>query len=101
MSKRRKCRLVNSKYKDLDLRLYEGIIISVIEATIPGKHPVVCEDHFYTDPLTQGEAITLGRELAKIPVLAQYGKTVSSFRLFDGQTYDPDQVKKKKGGRMV
>lgn len=101
MAKRRRCRLVNSEYKDIDLQIFEDLILSIIESTVPGKHPVVCKDHFSTDPLTQGEAISLGRELAKVPALAQYGKTVTSFRLFDGRTYDPDQVKKKKGGRMA
>lgn len=106
--KRRKCRLVNSDYKNVDLCQYAQLIIDTVEATVPGKNPQVFQDYFSTDPLTQGEAILLGRELSKLPELAAYGKSVTSFRLFDGKTYDneaavtPSKVKKKKqkGGRM-
>ena len=111
MSIRRKCRLVNSNYKNIDLRKYKQIIVDTIEATAPGKHPEVYEHYFVTDKLTQGEAIAIGRELSKVDVLAQYGKTVESFRLFDGKLYDdaavakPRKPKRKsvttnKGGRM-
>ena len=106
--KRRKCRLVNTDYKNVDLCQYAQLIIDAIETIVPGKNPRVFQDYFSTDPLTQGEAILLGRELSKIPELAAYGKTVTSFRLFDGKTYDsetavqPSKAKqsKRKGGRM-
>lgn len=111
MSIRRKCRLVNSNYKNIDLRKYKQIIVDTIEATAPNKHPEVYEHYFVTDKLTQGEAIAIGRELSKISDLAKHGKRVESFRLFDGKTYDdaavqkPRQPKRKpvttnKGGRM-
>lgn len=105
--RRRKCRLVNSKYKGTDLRQYSQIIIDTINRVVPGKNPEVFEDYFSTDPLSQGEAILVGRELSKIPELAAYGKTVTSFRLFDGRTYDseesttPCSAAKRKGGRMT
>lgn len=106
--KRRKCRLVNAKYKDIDLCQHAQLIIDTVEAIVPGKNPQVFRDYFSTDPLSQGEAILLGRELSKLPELAAYGKTVTSFRLFDGKTYDsetavqPSKAKqcKRKGGRM-
>ena len=111
MSKRRKCRLVNADYKNIDLRKYEQIIVDTIETTVPGKNPKVFENYFSTDPLTQGEAITIGRELSKIPALARYGKRVESFRLFDGRLFDDENsepttkpkrkpVTTNKGGRM-
>ena len=108
---RRKCRLVNSDYKSTDLRQHSKIIIDTINKAVPGKNPKVFQDYFSTDPLSQGEAILIGRELAKIPELAAYGKTVTSFRLFDGKTYDSEESKspcssskntvKTKGGRMT
>ena len=106
MARRRRCRLVNSKYKDIDLRQYSQIIIDTINTVVPGKNPQVFIDHFSTDPLTQGEAISLGRELSKIPELAKYGKTVTSFRLFDGRTDEASNDKSNdinmlKGGRMT
>ena len=106
MAKQRRCRLVNSKYKDIDLRQYSQIIIDTINTVVPGKNPQVFIDYFSTDPLTQGEAISLGRELSKIPELVKYGKTVTSFRLFDGRTVDATDAKindnhKNKGGRMT
>ena len=45
--KRRKCKLANSKYKDVDLREYEDVIIQTINETVPGKNPVVCKKCFY------------------------------------------------------
>ena len=110
MAQRKKCRLANSAYKAVDLRQYQDLIITTIEEILPGKHPHVYQDYFSTDPLTQDEAILLGRELSKLPELAQYGKEVTSFRLFDGRTYDSEDalapskkkkiIKKPEGGRM-
>ena len=105
--RRRKCRLVNSKYKETDLRQYSQIIIDTINRVVPGKNPEVFKDYFSTDPLSQGEAILIGRELSNIPELATFGKTVTSFRLFEGRTYDseeatvPCSATKRKGGRMA
>lgn len=112
MSQRRKCRLINSEYKDIDLRKYEQIITDTINRVLPGKNPKVFKEYFSTDPLTQWESICLGRELSKIDELAMYGKTVTSFRLFDGKTYDSESscasavpkrkpVSSNKGGRMT
>ena len=109
--KRRKCKLVNSEYSDVDLRQYEKIIKDAVERTVPGKNPKVFKSYFSTDPLTQGESVLLGRELSKLEELKDFGKTVTTFRLFDGKTYDSEyettpsrqkqNVKKTvKGGRM-
>lgn len=113
--KRRKCRLVNSKHADVDLRKYEQLIIDTVEAVVPDKNPKVFKEYFSTDPLKQGEAVALGRELSKLSELTRYGKKVTTFRLFDGKTYDSEEDsipsrhqrktsnKKKitKGGRMT
>lgn len=87
---RRKCKLVNSEYSEVDLRQYAQQIIDTINETLPGKNPQVFKYYFSTDPLNQGEAVTLGRELAKIPALKGYGKEVTTFRLFDGRVYDSE-----------
>ena len=107
MALRRKYRLTDKNYRNsVDLRLHSQTIIDTINATVPGKNPVVYEDHFSTDPLTQREAISIGMALAKIPALSQYGKTITTFRLFDGKTYaneyatEPITKKSPKGGRL-
>ena len=101
--KRRKFKLVNSEYSEVDLRQYAQQIIDTINETVPGKNPKVFRDYFSTDLLNQGEAVTLGRELAKIPALKGYGKEVTTFRLFDGRVYDsetdttPSRYQKREG----
>jgi hypothetical protein len=116
MSQRRKCKLSDSSKQDkVDLREYKVIIIETIETTVQGKHPQVYEDYFSTDPLTQSEAVLVGRALAKIPELKGYGKTITIFRLFDGKMYESEEAEmpiqkkvkkqnkhsKQKGGRMA
>lgn len=104
---RRKCRLAVSQHKDVDLRDFEDIIVDTINATVEGKNPKVYQNYFSTDALTQSEAVTLGRALAKIEDLKPYGKSVTIFRLFEGKTYANEQstipLSKNqipKGGRM-
>ena len=103
---RRKCRLAVSDYKDTDLRQYEDIIIQTVNATVKGKNPKVSKNYFSTDLLTQSEAVSLGRALAKIEELKVYGKSVTIFRLFDGKVYESEtsatpisRKQLKKGGR--
>ena len=88
--KRRKCKLSNSDHSEVDLRQFSQEIIDTINETVPGKNPKVFENYFSTDLLSQGEAVALGRELAKIPGLKDFGKTVETFRLFDGRVYDSE-----------
>ena len=47
-----------------------------------------------TDELTQGERVHLGRELFKSPRLKQYGKEVTSFRLFEGKSVEEKEEEK-------
>ncbi|MBR5571340.1 MAG: hypothetical protein IKV99_01690 [Oscillospiraceae bacterium] len=106
--KRRKYRLVNSAYEGVDLRQYEQLIVEAVNRIAPGKNPKVFKGYFSTDLLSQGEAVSLGRELSKLDELKGYGKEVSTFRLFDGKTYDSEEdtqpakpaTEKVKGGRM-
>lgn len=107
--RRRKCKLVNTAFKDtVDLRDYEQIIIEAIESTVPGKHPKVYKTYYSIDEPTQSESVAIGRSLAKIPELNAFGKTVTTFRLFDGKTYESEESNvpvntkksKPKGGRM-
>ena len=104
---RRKCRLADTNHADIDLRDYKKVIIETIEQIVPGKNPKVFKEYFSTDVLTQSEAVSLGRALAKIEDLYALGKTVTIFRLFDGKVYSSESAnqptKKKnqpKGGRM-
>ena len=103
-NQRRKCRLAESKHRGVDLRIYGQLIIDTINKTVPNKNPRVYKDYFSTDLLTHSESVLLGRELAKLPELKEYGKSVTIFRLFDGRTYESEEsktpVSKHKGGRM-
>jgi len=87
---RRKCRLADSEHRDVDLRKFQKEIIDTINDTVPGKNPQVFESYFSTDPLTQSEAVAIGRALSKVEKLKGYGKTVTIFRLFDGKTYESE-----------
>ncbi len=99
--KRRKCTLANKK-QTCNLKHYEKEIINTVNEILPGKNPKVYETYFSTDELTQREAVLLGRALAKIEGLKEFGKTVTTFRLFDGKLYENEQAeipisKEKKG----
>ena len=109
MATRRKYKLTDKFHRDtVDLMLYSQDIIDTINVTVPNKNPVVYQDYFATDPLTQKEAVAIGRALSKLPQLSQYGKTITTFRLFDGRAYESgptpapvNQPKtKSKGGRL-
>lgn len=89
-TKRRRCRLSNPEYRNIDLKNYEQIIVDTINTTVPGKNPKVYHSCFTTDVLTQSEAVSLGRALAKVDELSQFGREVTIFRLFDGKTYDSE-----------
>ena len=98
---RRKCKLTNSEFSNVDLRQFEKTILDTINKTIPSKNPKVFKEYFSTDVLTQSEAVTLGRALAKVDELKVMGKTVTTFRIFDGKVCS-EEVKdnKRTGGRM-
>ena len=87
---RRKCRLADTQHRNVDLRKYADLIIATIDKTVPGKNPRVYEDYFSTDALTQSEAVLIGRALAKLSELNEFGKTVTTFRLFDGKNYESE-----------
>ena len=104
---RRKYKFADNQYHDVDMKRYSRIIIDTINKTVPNKHPKVFKDHFSTDPLTQSETVRVGRALSKLEELNSYGKTVITFRLFDGKVYSCEeanqptkQQNQPKGGRM-
>lgn len=110
---RRKYRLADSNHSDIDLRDYKRVIKETVNRVVPNKNPRVYKEYFSTDPLSHSEAVTLGRALAKIEDLHSLGKTITIFRLFDGQLYDSESATKpsdkkkntaskptRKGGRM-
>ena len=70
------------------------ILIFVSTRIIPGKNPKVYHNYFMTDEPTQGERVRLGRELSKSPRLKQYGKEVTSFRLFEGKSVEEKEEEK-------
>lgn len=90
---RRKCRLAETCH-DVDLRQYRDIIVATINTVTPNKKPLVFKDYFSTDPLTQSEAVALGRALSQIKDLKIYGKTVLTFRLFNGKIYASEEETK-------
>ena len=106
MTPRRKCKLSDIDFRDTDLRDYSKAIKDTINKTVPGKNPRVFKEYFSTDELTHTEAVAIGRALAKIEDLKQYGKRVTILRLFDGKTYESESSNKiynrnkAKGGRM-
>lgn len=91
---RRMFRLSDASHKDIDLREYEDEILEIADRIIPGKNPKVYQNYFMTDELTQGERVRLGRELSKSPRLKQYGKEVTSFRLFEGKSVEEKEEEK-------
>lgn len=105
---RRKCYLANPEHADTDLRQFEELIVETVNKTIPGKNPKVYKQYFSTDILTQSEAVSLGRALAKIDNLCSLGKTVTILRLFTGKVCAEEDIKvitkkeyqKPRGGRM-
>ena len=109
MPPRRKCKLSDADLRDIDLRQYRKVIVDTINKTVPGKNPRVFKDYYSTDVLTHSESVAVGRALAKIEELKQFGKTVTIFRLFDGKTYESESSNKivktneikPKGGRMT
>ena len=106
---RRKCRLSNAKFANIDLRNFEEEIIKTINDTVPNKNPKVFESYFSTDELNQSEAVAIGRALSKVEALTKFGKKIETFRLFEGKLYESEaaeiakrRVKNKevKGGRL-
>lgn len=99
MGNRRKYKLAEKEYQNVDLRQFEDLIIDTVNHTIKNKNPKVFETYFSTDPLTQSEAVLLGRALSKLDELNVYGKTITTFRLFDGKMYENEDSRKpiKKG----
>jgi hypothetical protein len=91
---RRKYKLADRTHKNVDLRQYEKIIVDTVNKTIPDKNPKVFKEYFSTDPLTQREAVLLGRALAKLDELNVYGKEITTFRLFDGKIYSDENSNK-------
>lgn len=104
-TKRRKFKLANANFRNTNLKNYEQIIIDTINQTVPGKDPKVFENYFSTNVLSQSEAVSIGRALAKISELSALGQEKTIFRLFDGKTYDsegattPSIKQRPKGGR--
>ena len=89
---RRVCKLADkNNRKNVDLRDYEDIILNVINEIAPNKNPKVEEHSFSSDPLTQSEAVRLGLALSAIPDLAVLGKTITTFRLFDGRIVEDNK----------
>lgn len=94
MAYRRKYKLADSTHSDVDLRKYRKLIVDTVNKTVGNKNPRVFKEYFSTDPLTQNEAVSLGRALSKLDELNIYGKTITTFRLFDGKIYESEKAEK-------
>lgn len=98
--KRRVCRLADKqKRQKVDLRDYEDTIIATINNIVPNKNPKVEKYSFSTDALTQSESVRIGLALSAIPDLAMLGKTITTFRLFDGHIVDDKVTVNKKASK--
>ena len=91
---RRMFRLSDASHNDIDFREYEDERLEIADHIIPGKNPKVYQNYLMTDELTQRERVRLGRELSKSPRLKQYGKEVTSFRLFEGKSVEEKEEEK-------
>ena len=90
---RRVCKLADTNNrKNVDLRNYKDIIIETINRIAPNKNPMVEKYSFSSDPLTQSQAVRLGLALSAIPDLAVLGKTITTFRLFDGRIVEDSKI---------
>ena len=99
---RRVCKLADkNNRKSVDLRDYEDIILDVINKIAPNKNPKVEEHSFSSDPLTQSHAVRLGLALSAIPDLAVLGKTITTFRLFDGRIVEDNKSVTNKATSQV
>ena len=87
---RRKFRLINSDYKEMDLTTYSKEIIDAVNSVAPNENPRVYKSYFSTDPLEQREAVALGRALAKIKGLSNFGMEIKTYRLFSGRNYESE-----------
>ena len=87
MAKLKKYQLAD-KEQVVDLTLYADEIIDTIDDAVAGKHPKVYPDYFTTDPLSQSEAVKIGRALSKNAKLQKFGMTITTFRLFSGKMVD-------------
>ena len=98
---RRICKLADkNNRKNVDLRDYEDIILDVINEIAPNKNPKVEEHSFSSDPLTQSQAVRLGLALSAIPDLAVLGKTITTFRLFDGRVVEDGKTVTSKATKI-
>ena len=94
MAYRRKYKLADSTHSDVDLRIHRKLIIDTVNKTVGNKNPKVFKEYFSTDPLTQSEAVILGRALSKLTELNVYGKKITIFRLFEGKIYESERAEK-------
>ena len=91
---RKRYRLLNSNH-NVNLLDFEQEIIDTVNQVVPGKNPKVYKDYFEVDVLTQSESVILGRKLSSIKSLQQYGKTIETFRLFQGRILVEKSPKKQ------
>ena len=99
---RRICKLADKNNREsVDLRDYKDIILGVINKIAPNKNPIIEKGYFSTDRLTQSEAVRIGLALSAIPDLAVLGKTITTFRLFDGRIVEDNKSVTNKATSQV
>lgn len=85
---RRMFRLSDASHKDIVLREYEDEILEIADRIIPGKNPKVYQNYFMNRWTDTGGRVPFGEGIIKSPRLKQYGKEVTSFRLFEGKSLE-------------
>ena len=99
---RRVCKLADKENrKNIDLRDYKDIISEVVNKIAPNKNLKIEKGSFSTDKLTQSESVRIGLALSAIPDLAVLGKTITTFRLFDGRIVEDNKSVTNKATSQV
>ena len=99
---RRVCKLADKENrKNVDLRNYKDIISEVVNKIAPNKNLKIEKGSFSTDKLTQSESVRIGLALSAIPDLAVLGKTITTFRLFDGRIVEDNKSVTNKATSQV
>ena len=90
-----------SKRESVDLRDYEDIIVAAVEEFAPGNTVVVASDHYIVkDPLTQSQAVKIGRRICESDLSQHCIKLSKLFnsKLIKENANDNRKEQKRPGG---
>lgn len=95
----RKYTLANSACRGVvDLRDYEEIIVSAVQEFAPGTTVTVCKDYYIVnEPLTQSQAVRIGRRICESSSLNKYcvrlSKLFNSKQILEKEKTDATRTK--------